>query len=111
MRHEQTIIYQRSLELMEVARELIDQLPPGFAFLADQLRRNTSSVAHNFSEGYYQRSKAQQRKYLEYARHSAREASTSFDTATCFRAGSPQTITRGKRLTLELVKMLSRFGR
>jgi four helix bundle protein len=111
MRHEQTIIYQRCLEWMEVARELIEQLPSGFGFLADQLRRNTASVAHNFGEGYYQQSQAQKRRYLGYARHSAREASTSFDTATCFRAGSAQTIARGKRLTLELVKLLSSLAR
>ena len=111
MFHEDTIIYSRSLELMETARELIGQFPRGFGFLADQLRRNTSSVSHNYAEGYYQRSKAQRRKYLEYASQSAREASASFDVARCFRVGKQETIVRGKRLCLELVKMIAGFGR
>ena len=111
MRHEQTIVYQRCLELMEVAAELIEQLPKGFIFLADQLRRSISSVAQNYGEGYYQRSRAQQRSYFDIASHSARESSMSFDTARCLRVGNRKTIARGKRVTLELVKMLSKFRR
>jgi four helix bundle protein len=95
---------------MEIAGDLIEQLPGGFAFLADQLRRSTSSVARNFGEGYYQRSRAQQRKYFDIASHSARERSMSFDTAHCFCVGRSELIARGKQVSLELVKMLSKFG-
>ena len=109
MRHEKTIVYQRSMELMEIAADLIDQLPSGFAFLVDQLRRSTSSVARNFGEGFYQRSHAQQRKYFDIASHSARESSMSFDTAKALRVGDSDTIARGKKVALELVKMLSKF--
>jgi four helix bundle protein len=97
------------MELMKIAAELIEQLPSGFAFLADQLRRSTSSVARNYGEGYYQRSRAQQRSYFDIASHSSRESSMSFDTAQCFRVGNAQTIARGKQIALELVKMLSKF--
>ena len=109
MRHESTIIYQKCLALMDTARVLIEQLPSGFGFLADQLRRNTSSVAHNFAEGYYYRSVKQQRRYLDYALQSAREASASFDTAICFRVAKQDVVDRGKAPALELVKMLSKF--
>ena len=109
MRHEKTVIYQRCLELMEIAADLIEKLPAGFAFLADQLRRSTSSVARNYGEGFYQRSLAQQRSYFDIASHSARESSMSFDTARSFHVGHPDTIVRGKQVTLELVKMLSKF--
>lgn len=94
---------------MQIAAELIEQLPAGFAFLVDQLRRSTSSVARNYGEGYYQRSRAQQRKYFDIASHSARESSMSFDTARCFGVGKSKTIARGKQVALELVKMLSKF--
>src|SRR6476659_1517630 len=109
MRHEQTIVYQKCLALMETARRAIEQFPTGFAFLADQLRRNTSSVAHNFAEGYYQDSRRQQRRFFGYAIQSAREASTSFDTAHAFRAVREQTVEVGKTLSLELVRMISKF--
>ena len=109
MRHEQTIVYQKCLALMETARQAIEELPNGFAFLADQLRRNTSSVAHNFAEGYHQDSQRQQRRYFGYAIQSAREASTSFDTARAFRAAQVETIEVGKGLALDLVRMISKF--
>jgi four helix bundle protein len=109
MRHEQTIVYQKCLGLMEIAQQAIGQFPGGFAFLADQLRRNTSSAAHNFAEGYYQDSRAQQRRFFGYAIQSAREASTSFDTARAFRAAPEQTIVAGKALALDVVRMLSKF--
>jgi four helix bundle protein len=111
MRHEQTIVYQRSLALMETARVVIEQLPKGFSFLADQLRRNTSSVHHNFAEGYYQDSRRQQRRFFGYAIQSAREASASFDTALAFRAAQEKTVVQGKGLALEIVRMLSKFDR
>lgn len=109
VRHEQTIVYERCLELMDIAAALIEQLPTGFGFVADQLRRSTSSVARNYGEGYYQRSHAQQRKYFDIASHSARETSMSFDTARCFHVGNRDHIDRGKQVALELVKMLSKF--
>lgn len=109
MRHEQTIVYEKCLALMETARQAIEQFPNGFAFLADQLRRNTSSVAHNFGEGYYQDSRRQQRRFFGYAIQSAREASTSFDTARAFHAAREQTIEVGKALALDLVRMISQF--
>jgi four helix bundle protein len=110
MRHEKTFVYQKSLALMQTAHVAIKQFPQGFGFLADQLRRNTSSVHHNFAEGYYQESRRQQRRFFGYAIQSAREASASFDTAAAFDAADEQTVARGKALALEVVRMLSKFS-
>ena len=96
---------------MNAAREAIDQFPSGFGCLAKQLRESTSSVARNFAEGYYDDSKAQQRRYFGYAIQSARESSASFDTARSFRACCEETITRGKALALDIVRMLSKWAR
>jgi four helix bundle protein len=110
MRHERTFVYQKSLALMQTAQLAIKQFPQGFSFLADQLRRNTSSVHHNFAEGYYQGSRRQQRRFFGYAIQSAREASASFDTAAAFDAADEQLVARGKGLALEVVRMLSKFS-
>ena len=111
MRHEKTIVYAKSLELMATTREAISQFPAGFSFLAEQLRKSTSSVCRNFAEGYYYDSKPQQRRYFGYAIQSARESSASFDTAWSFRLCRKQTIERGKELALDIVKILSKWGR
>jgi four helix bundle protein len=111
VRHEDTIVYQKSLELMETARDSIEEFPKGFAFLAEQLRKSTSSVSRNFAEGFYDSSKAQQRRYFGYAIQSARESSASFDTARSFRACRDDKIVRGKALALDIVKILSKWIR
>lgn len=111
MRHENTIVYRKCIQLMETAREAIKQFPRGFAFLVEQLRKNTSSVTHNFAEGYYHRTKGEQRRYFGYAIQSAREASASFDTARAFQLGREDTIAAGKALSLDIVKILSKWGR
>ena len=111
MRHESTIVYKKILELMDTAREAIEQFPRGFSFLADQLRRSTSSSCRNFAEGYYYDSKPQQRRYFGYAVQSARESSASLDSALSFRACREETVLRGKALALEVVKILSKWGR
>lgn len=111
MRHETTIVYRKCIQLMETARGAIEQFPKGFAFLAEQLRKNTASVTHNFAEGYDHRTKGEQRRYFGYAIQSAREASASFDTARAFRLCGEATIAAGKATALDLVKILSKWGR
>lgn len=109
MRHENTIVYGKCLALMEITREIIEQFPRGFSFLADQLRRSCTSPARNFAEGYYQDSGRQQRRYFGYAIQSARETSASFDSAHAFRIAPEAKLLQGKGLCLEIVKMLSKF--
>ena len=111
MKHEKTIVYRKSIELMATARQAIEHFPRGFAFLADELRRNTSSVARSFAEGFYYDSKRQQRRYFGYAIQSAREASASFDTAHAFHACPEPVVLHGKALALDIVRMLSKWGR
>ena len=111
MRHENTAIYLKSIELMDKTRAAIEQFPSGFAFLADQLRKSSSSVARNFAEGFYQDSKRQQRRFFGYAIQSARETSASFDTARAFGTCDDETIQCGKELALDIVRMLSKWAR
>ena len=111
MRHENTIVYLKCMQLMETARVAIGQFPAGFDFLAKQLRKNTASVAHNFAEGYYNDSRAQQRRYFGYSIQSAREASMSFDTALAFGICRDATVLRGKGLALDVVRILSKWAR
>ena len=66
MRHENTIVYPKCIELMETAREAIEQFPSGFGFLADNETRYPEA-SRNFAEGYYCYTKRQQRRYFGYA--------------------------------------------
>ncbi len=109
MQHDDTLIYQRSLELIRVIKHVIDELPPGYGFLADQLRRAASSVALNFSEGYGKSTPAEQRRYFRIARGSAYEVAAALDVAIGFEAVSPERQAQGKDLCDHLAAMLTRF--
>ena len=61
MQFDDTRIYQRSLELIDITKAVLAELPSGYGFLADQLRRSSSSVVLNFAEGYGKHTKRDQR--------------------------------------------------
>ena len=81
MNHENTRLYQTSLELVGQCAELIERFPPGLGFLADQLRRASASVPLNFAEGCRKRSERERLRYFETAACSAREVSAIVDVA------------------------------
>jgi four helix bundle protein len=109
MRHTQTRLYQRSLELIEVAKSVMEQLPTGYGFLADQLRRASSSVVLNFSEGSSRSSIRERRRYFQIARGSALEVSAILDVAARFDAIDGATHSRGVDLCDHLSAMLFKY--
>ncbi len=111
MQFHQTRIYRRSLELAALCREVIDALPPGYAFLADQLRRSSSSVVLNFCEGYGKRSRKDARRYFDIARGSANEVAGTLDWGHTFRVVNTTHHARGLELSDHVVRMLTRFRR
>src|SRR5207302_7655676 len=49
MIYRNTRIYSRSLDLIDLCDRILRELPMGFGFMADQLRRAASSVPLNFA--------------------------------------------------------------
>lgn len=109
MKHDDTRIYQRSLELVRLAKQVLDRLPTGYGFLADQLRRAASSVPLNFSEGYAKSSIREQRRYFAIARGSVYEVAAILDVAAEFELIKPAVHTEGKERCDHLAAMLTRF--
>ncbi len=109
MRHEDTHIYQRTLELVSLAKQVIDALPVGLGFLADQLRRAASSVLLNFSEGCGKHTLAEQRRFFRIARGSAYEVAAILDVAQRFGAIEIALHARGKDLCDHPAAMLTKF--
>jgi four helix bundle protein len=94
---------------VRVIKQVIDELPPGYGFLADQLRRAASSVALNFSEGYGKSTPADQRRYFRIARGSAYEVAAALDVAHGFDAVTAERKAQGKEICDHLAAMLTRF--
>lgn len=109
MNFERTHIYQRSLDLVSLSRQVILELPVGCGFLADQLRRAAASVVLTFAEGYDKGSLAEQRRFFRMARGSAQEVLAILDVAERLGAIAPARHAEGRELCDHIVRMLFRF--
>jgi four helix bundle protein len=109
MNFENTHIYQRGLALVSLSRQVVDELPVGTGFLADQLRRASASVVLTFAEGYDKGSLAEQRRFFRMARGSAQEVRAILDVADRLGAISPHRHAEGREVTDHIVRMLFRF--
>jgi four helix bundle protein len=109
MQCESTLIYQRALTLVALIRQVIERLPAGYGFLADQMRRAVASVALNFSEGYGKSTSADQRRFFRIARGSAYEVAAALDVARSFGVVTAELHAQGKDLCDHIAAMLTRF--
>ena len=109
MNFRQTIIYQRSLELNGLARDLIASFPVGYGFLTDQLRRAASSVTLNFAEGCGKSSPRDQRRFFMIARGSAYEVAAVFDLAKTWKILDPAAMEHGHEICDHLAGMLYKY--
>ena len=109
MKYSTTIIYQRALQLVKLARGVMHELPPGYGFLSDQLRRASSSIALNFAEGCGKSSPKDRRRYFHTSRASAYEVAAILDVAERFGVLGKGYHTEGKDICDHLAAMLSNF--
>jgi four helix bundle protein len=109
VRHQDTRIYQRALELIDLAKLVIAELPVGYAFLTDQLRRAASSIALNFAEGCGKLGERDRRRYFLTARGSAYEVAAILDVGLRFGAIDAGRCHHGNALCDQLAAMLSCF--
>jgi len=109
MQLENTRIYQRSLELVDVAKAVMEQLPTGYAFLSDQLKRAASSVVLNYAEGWGRTGPRERRRFFNIARASAHEVAAILDVAFRFGVVEEATHTKGKDVSDHVSAMLYRY--
>ena len=109
MKHTDTRIFQRSLELIDVTRQALDALPTGYGFLADQLRRAAGSVTLNFAEGSAKRSARERRRYFDIARGSAYEVAAALAVGERFGVTDMHLREQAEELADHLGAMLTRF--
>lgn len=109
MQHTQSRIYQRALELIALSKEVLDQFPQGYGFLADQLRRAASSIPLNFAEGSGKPYPRDRRRYFRAAKGSAYEVAAILDVARGFGVISEHHHGHGLDICDHLGAMLSRY--
>ena len=105
-----TKIYQRGLELVGLVPGIVGGLPAGLGFLADQLRRSSTSIVLNFSEGYG-KSPRDERRFFNIARHSAQEVLATLDVAKRLNAIADKDYQSAGDCCDHLIRMLTKFRR
>src|SRR5213075_117384 len=102
-------VYQRSIEFLAVALEIIGDLPKGHAELADQLLRAAQSQPRNIAEGAGRRTTVDQARFYTHARGSAMEAAAALDTMRVMKVMTESNYARGIELLEAIVAMLTKI--
>jgi four helix bundle protein len=69
--HEKLDVYQAAIELVVLIDDIVEHLPKGRAYLADQFQRAGTSVPLNIAEGAGEYSSAEKGRFYRIAKRSA----------------------------------------
>jgi len=109
--HEKLHVYQRSIEFLAVAIQLIESIPKGHGTIVDQLKRASTSVPLNIAEAAGHPSDAKRAHHYAIARGSALECGSALDVCRILKVGNLSLIPIGKEHLVAVVSMLSKMCR
>lgn len=108
--HEKLDVYQASIELVVLIDDVVELLPRGRAYLADQLQRAGTSVPLNIAEGAGEYSSAEKGKFYRIAKRSATECAAIFDICRRLRLIEETRYAKGRELLMRIVAMLTKMA-
>ena len=100
-------VYQAALEFVVVADEIVEALPPGRAYLRDQLRRASSSITSNIAEGVGEFAPKEKVRFYRMARRSAVECASHGLVCRQLKLVDGSLLERGLSLLHRIVAMLT----
>ena len=107
--HEKLDVYQCSIEFLALSNELLERLPNGYAFVADQLRRAALSIPLNIAEGAGKVTVPDRKRYFATARGSAMECGAILDSLKVMKKIDEPAFRQGKQLLVRIVSMLTKM--
>lgn len=102
-------VYQRAIEFLALATEIVEELPRGHAERADQLIRAAESVVRNIAEAAGRWSQGDASKHYRIARGEAMECAASLDVLRLRKLLVPTRYERGIELLEGVVAMLTKM--
>ena len=102
-------VYQRAIEFLSLAIEIVDELPRGHAERGDQLIRAAESVVRNIAEGAGRWSGADSSKHYKISRGEAMECAASLDVLKLRKLVRAEKYQRGIELLEGVVAMLTKM--
>ena len=107
--HEKFIVYQRAIEFVELADYALTNFPDGKAYLNDQLKRASSSIALNIAEGAGEFSPNDKKRFYRMARRSATECAAIIDICDKFKLIKQSDKIKARELLIHIVRMLTKL--
>jgi four helix bundle protein len=105
--HERLDVYRAAIEFLVVADAVASALPRGRAYLADQLRRASTSVSFNIAEGAGEFAPADKARFYRMARRSATESAAILDACRLLSLSNAEQSQQGRAVLLRIVAMLT----
>jgi four helix bundle protein len=102
-------VYQRSIEFLALASEIVDGIPRGHSERADQLMRSAEAVPRTIAEGAGRWSRADMAKHYKIARGEAMECAASLDVLRIRELIEPARYEKGIELLEGVVAMLTKL--
>jgi len=108
--HEKLDVYKAAIQLIVLIDKIIDHLPRGKSYLADQLQRAGSSVPLNIAEGAGEYSSNEKARFYRMAKRSATECAGIVDVCRHLQLIEEKQYTEIRQLLLRIVSMLIKMA-
>ncbi len=109
--HDKLDVYHAAIDFVAVADDIVERLPRGRRYLADQLQRAATSVSNNIAEGAGEFSAKEKARFYRMARRSATECAAILDVCHRLELSTPARLQAGRTLLLRIVSMLVQMVR
>ena len=108
--HEKLDVYKVAVEFVILSNEIVEQLPRGKAYLADQLQRASSSISLNIAEGAGEFAGNEKCRFYRMAKRSATECAAVLDLCSRLALVEEARHLKGRELLLRIVAMLTKMA-
>lgn len=108
--HDKLDVYRTAIDFVAVADDVVEHLPRGRGYLADQLHRAATSVPLNIAEGAGEFASDEKARFYRMAKRSATECAAIFDVCKRLNVIEEPTYSAGRELLLRIVAMLIKMA-
>ena len=109
--HDKLDVYRVAIDFVALADTVVEQLPRGRAYLADQLQRAATSIPLNIAEGAGEFSPNEKARFYRMAKRSATECAAILDVGRRLGILPTEPYDAGRELLLRIVSMLIAMAR
>ncbi len=104
--HQKLDVYRAAIEFVAAADSVVEDLPRGRSYVADQLLRAATSIPLNIAEGAGEYSSKEKARFYRIARRSATECAAILDVCETLELVEPKELAGPRELLMRIVSML-----